>query len=166
VVCFLLTFQPKPYMHSSSPHAYYIIWLERVRGEWYELWISSLCSFLWPPMTSPLFVTNIISSTLFSDTLRLCFPLNARDQVSHTYKTTGKTIVFVYSHFTFLGSGQEDNSFWTKWQQTVPKFNTVLIPSLIKVWFVTVVPKYLNYSTCPKNLRVLAIFMLWFYPAF
>jgi len=27
---------------------------------------------------------------LFSNTLSLCFSLNARDQVSHPYKTTGK----------------------------------------------------------------------------
>jgi hypothetical protein len=35
-------------------------------------------------------------STLFSNTLNLCSSLSVRDQVSHLYKTRGKTIVFLY----------------------------------------------------------------------
>jgi Mg2+/Co2+ transporter CorB len=40
-------------------------------------------SFLQPPVTSSLFGTNILLSTLFSNTLSLCYCLNVRDQVSH-----------------------------------------------------------------------------------
>jgi hypothetical protein len=36
---------------------------------------------------------NILLSALFSNTLSLCSSLSVRDQVSHPYKTTGKTTV-------------------------------------------------------------------------
>jgi hypothetical protein len=51
-------------------------------GEEYKLWSSSLCSFLSDQ--------NILLSTLFSDILCIYPFLNARNQVSHRYKTTGK----------------------------------------------------------------------------
>jgi hypothetical protein len=40
-------------------------------------------------------LTNILLNTLFSNTLSLCSSLNARNQVSHPYRTTGKIIVFI-----------------------------------------------------------------------
>jgi hypothetical protein len=55
----------------------------------YKLWSSSLCTFLQPPVTSPLFGPNILPSTLFWNTLSLCSSINVRDQVSHPYRTTG-----------------------------------------------------------------------------
>jgi hypothetical protein len=59
-------------------------------GEEYRSWSSSLWSFLHSPVTSSLLGTNILLSTLFSNTLSLRpFP-NVSDQVSHPYKTTGK----------------------------------------------------------------------------
>jgi hypothetical protein len=68
-----------------------------VLGEEYKAWSSSLCSFLQPPVISSLFGPNILLSTLFSNTLSLCSSLNVRHQVSHPYRTIGKTIV--YSNF-------------------------------------------------------------------
>jgi hypothetical protein len=50
-----------------------------VLGEEYQLWSSSLCSFLQSPFTSSLFDPNILLSTLFSNTLSLCSFLNVRD---------------------------------------------------------------------------------------
>jgi hypothetical protein len=43
---------------------------------------------------------NIPVRTLFSNTLSLCSSHNARDQVSHPYKTTGRK--FVTLHFVFM----------------------------------------------------------------
>jgi hypothetical protein len=50
-----------------------------ILGEPYKLWRSSLCSFHKPPNTSSLFGPNILLSTLFSNTLSLCFSLNVKD---------------------------------------------------------------------------------------
>jgi hypothetical protein len=61
-------------------------------GEEYEFW-KSLCIFLQPHVTSSLFGPNVLLSTLFSNTLNLCSSLNVREEFSHPYKTTGKTIV-------------------------------------------------------------------------
>jgi hypothetical protein len=58
-------------------------------GEEYKLWCSSSCSFLKPLSIGFLFSPNILLRTLFSNTLSL----NARGQVSHPYRTTGKIIV-------------------------------------------------------------------------
>jgi hypothetical protein len=49
-------------------------------------------------MSSPLFCHFLISpnirlSALFSDTLSLCSSPSVKDQVSHSYKTTGKIMV-------------------------------------------------------------------------
>jgi hypothetical protein len=42
------------------------------------------------PITSSLLCRNAFLSSLFSDTLSVCFALNVRDQVSHTYKKRAK----------------------------------------------------------------------------
>jgi hypothetical protein len=59
-----------------------------ILGEEYKPCSSSVCSFLQPPVTSSLLGSNILLSTLFSNTLNLCSSLNVKDQVSHPYKTT------------------------------------------------------------------------------
>jgi hypothetical protein len=51
---------------------------------------SSLCSLRHFPVASSFLGPNILLSTLFSNTLSLCFSLSVRDQVSYPYKTTGK----------------------------------------------------------------------------
>jgi hypothetical protein len=108
VVSFIPAFPPKPYMHSACPHASYrprpahtldmIILI--IHREECKLWSSSLCSFLQPPITSPLFSPNIILSTLFSNTLSLCSSLNVRDQVLHPHKSANKIIVLYILNFT------------------------------------------------------------------
>jgi hypothetical protein len=64
----------------------------------------------------------------------------------------------------FLDSKQEDKTFWTEWLQAWSEFNLILISSWIRIWFVIVVPKYLNFATFSKHL--LAIFMSQLCPAF
>jgi hypothetical protein len=63
-----------------------------ILGKDYKLRSSSLCSFLKPAVIS-VFGPNFLFSTLFINTLRLCFSFNVGDQVSHPYRTTGKIIV-------------------------------------------------------------------------
>jgi hypothetical protein len=70
----------------------YLIILIILGGE-YKSRSSSLCNFLHPLVISSLVGPNILLSTLFSNTLSLCFSLNVRDQVSQSYRTTGKIIV-------------------------------------------------------------------------
>src|SRR5215469_3440426 len=63
-----------------------------ILGKEYRSFSSSLCNFLRSPVTSSLLGPNILFNILFSNTLSLCSSLNASDQVSHPYKTTGKII--------------------------------------------------------------------------
>jgi hypothetical protein len=58
-----------------------------ILGEKYKLCSSLLCSFLHPPVNSPILDSNILLSNLFSNTLNWCSFLNMRNQVSYTYKT-------------------------------------------------------------------------------
>jgi fucose permease len=67
-----------------------------------------LTHFFHPQATSPLLGTNILLSTLFSNTLSLFSYFNMRDQVSHPYKTTGKITVLYILMFKFSEIRQED----------------------------------------------------------
>jgi hypothetical protein len=58
--------------------------------------------FLQPPIILSLLGPNILIRNLYSKTLSLCSYLNIRDQVSHSYKTTGKIIVLYIVIFTIF----------------------------------------------------------------
>ena len=84
-------------------------------GEQYRSLSCSLCSYLHSPVTSSLLGPYILLNTLFSNTLSLSSSLNVNDQVSHPYKTTGKTILLYILFFKFLDSKFEDRRFCTEW---------------------------------------------------
>jgi hypothetical protein len=71
-------------------------------GEAYKLRSSSLCILLQSLATPSPLGPNILLSTLFPNTLKLCSSLSVGDQVPHAYKTTGKIIVFVYFNLQVL----------------------------------------------------------------
>jgi hypothetical protein len=84
-------------------------------GEEDKLRSSPLCSFLHLPVTSFLFGSDILLSTLFSNTLSLFSSLNVTDQVSQPYRTTGKIKAFYVLIFAFSDSRREDRRFWNEW---------------------------------------------------
>jgi hypothetical protein len=76
-----------------------------------------------------------------------------RDQVSHPYSTTGKITVFYILIFRFFDMRREEKRFWTE-------YDVLLISSWMSFWFVSVVPKYLNFATFSNDS--LAILIFWF----
>jgi hypothetical protein len=82
--------------------------------EEYRLLSSSLCSFYPFSVTSSLLGQNVLLNTLFSDILSIRSSLNVSDQVSHSYKTTGKIIVLCILKLVFLDSNLEDKRFCTE----------------------------------------------------
>ena len=70
-------------------------------GEEYRSISSSLYNFLHSLVTSSLLDTNVLLSTLFSNSLSLRSSLNVNGQVSHPFTTTGKIIVLYISIWNF-----------------------------------------------------------------
>jgi hypothetical protein len=74
------------------------------------------------------------------------------------------SIVLQILIFKFFYSWREDRRFCTEWKQAFQEFNLLLVSSWIKLWFITVAPKYLNCDTFSNDL--FAIFMSRFWPTF
>jgi hypothetical protein len=71
---------------------------------------------------------------------------------------------FVYLKFWFFDMRREDKRLWIEWQQPFPELILLLISSWMTFWFVSVIPKYLNFATFSNDS--LAILIFWFCPEF
>jgi hypothetical protein len=93
---------------SHPPHS---PWLDLPSDIWWWVQIIKLLIVQIPPspVTSSLVGPDILLRTMFSDTLRLCPPLNMRDHVSRPYVTTGRIMVLYVLTFTFLVSCRKEN---------------------------------------------------------
>ena len=78
---------PLPHM-CYMPYQSHFSWFYHLNNiGWGELIIrSSLCSFLYSPVTLSIWAPNILLNTIFSNTLSLCSSLNFSNQVSYPYK--------------------------------------------------------------------------------
>jgi len=88
----------------------------------WSFWSSSLCSFLQPPTTSFLLGPNILLSTLFSNALKLCPSVSAKDKFSRTYKSTwyGNISCFYREvSGTLAREGKLAASLWIQWRTLI-----------------------------------------------
>jgi hypothetical protein len=76
-------------VHDTCPSHLILLHLSTLTtsGGQYKSCSYSVCNFLPPPVTSSLINPSLSVSTLFSNTLSLCFSLNVSDQVSHPHLT-------------------------------------------------------------------------------
>jgi hypothetical protein len=61
-----------------------------------------------------------------------------------THTNNRQNHISVYLKLNIFDSKLEDKRFCTEWQQALPDFNLLLIPSWIEFWFVTAVNNILN----------------------
>jgi hypothetical protein len=81
---------------------------------------------------------------------------------THTKRQQNHSLYILNFKFSVLR--RQDQRLWTKWQQSFPEFNLLLISSRIQFSFITVVPKDLNFATFSKDF--LPVSKWWFCPAF
>jgi len=147
-------------MLHAPPISFYLIWSPE------KYWVKCTdhaaphyAVFFQSTVNSSFLGPNILLSTLFSNTVSLCSPLNMRDQVSHPYKTAGNTIVLYFI----------PQVFWiANWKTKYSGLNSNR-HSLCSIfsWFLhecNVGLQGFFFTTLSKNLSPVP--MLWFCPAF
>jgi hypothetical protein len=100
-------------------------------GDEYKTWSSLLWNFLHSPVTSSLLVPNTV---LFSNTLCLCTSLSLRDQVSHSYKTTGRIMVLFMFNLYIPGQQVGRQETLNRMVASIPRINPLLISSCMQFW--------------------------------
>jgi hypothetical protein len=85
-------------LHAPTHLILLVLVIETLFGEACMLWSSSLCSLLHSPARSSLLGPNNFN-TLFANARNLHSSLSVRDQVLHSYTTTGEIIVLYISVF-------------------------------------------------------------------
>jgi hypothetical protein len=80
------------------------LWLVHSNYIWWSIQVMWLLIMQFSPSSyhSCLFSPNILLSTLCSNAFSLHSSFNGRDQVSHTYKSTGRIMVLYILSFTFF----------------------------------------------------------------
>ena len=93
---------PLPHMRHMPTHLILLDFIaQTILGEEYRSLSSSLCSFFHSPATSFLLGPNILLNILFLNTFSLHSSLSVSDQLSHSYKTTGKIMVLMKPALSF-----------------------------------------------------------------
>jgi len=94
------------------PHAPRPPWFDYRNNILWSVQVTNLL-IMWssPPAISSLSGPNTLFSTIFSNALNLCSSPNMRYQVSHPYKTTGRSIVLSVWVYSVLKVG---SSVWTR----------------------------------------------------
>jgi hypothetical protein len=87
--------------------------------------------FAKPPFISFLLTSNVFVTTVSSNALCLYSFLNMRNQVSHLYRPTGKTLDLCINLHTCRWETGGENISEAEWQQAFYEFNLLLIPSRI-----------------------------------
>jgi hypothetical protein len=98
------------------------LWIDHCNYTWRRVQVMKLLIMQFSP-TSQHFMclrSNILRNTLFSNTPTLCSFLNARDNVSYWYRSTGKIIVLYILICAFLDSEREDKIFWNNGSKHCP----------------------------------------------
>ena len=101
--------------------------------------------FQHPSITSSVLDPNIFLSNQFSNTFSIFSRLNVN------------TMFCIFQFLIVLDSKGVGKTLWTKWHQTFPRFNLLLISLFMQFLFVRVIPNYLK---CPTLLNNLLSFVL------
>jgi hypothetical protein len=122
---------PTPFNHPWFYHYNYNWWVQVMKHP-----IMQICNLSFHP-----FSVQTFSSALFSNPASMCvFPLMSETKF-HAYKTVCNIAILHNSILTHLEK-QECKRFWSEWWQAVTTFHLLWISSWIKLWFVTIDPKY------------------------